>query len=56
MKAKCVRREKNKSGLTISKEYIVINTYGIANDYRVEIINDDDVFEEYRRSCFEFVK
>jgi len=42
--------------ITLDKEYPVRNSYGVKNDFKLEIMNDDGVYEEYERSCFEVLK
>jgi hypothetical protein len=49
MVVKCVEQAK---GLTLDKEYKVINSYGIGNGYKLEIKNDEGVHEEYDRYLF----
>lgn len=49
MKVICVREE---DGLTVGKEYTVINAFGSKNDFKLEIKNDFGVHEEYRRRYF----
>lgn len=49
MKAICI---KEAEGLTVGKEYNVINAFGIKNDFKLEIENDLGLYEEYRRMYF----
>jgi hypothetical protein len=49
MIVECIEKDK---GITIGEKYKVINSFGINNGFKLEIENDDGVYEEYERYLF----
>lgn len=49
MKSICIKATE---GLTLGKEYIIRNAFGLNNYFRLEVMNDFGVYEEYERCYF----
>ena len=45
----CIQEGKD---ITVGQEYPVINSFGVKNGFKLEILNDDDTLEEYGRNLF----
>lgn len=43
---------KSAEGITVGKTYKVINSYGMNNGFKLEIENDNNVYEEYEKYLF----